>query len=298
MADEWNDLAEWWDARMGEHGDWFNNMLLKPCYREVLEGLFPERKGVRVLDIGCGNGHLARFLDSLGFDVTGIDTSAAMIEHAKAYAGYRVRYAVGTVTSYALAEAGALGTYDVFIINNALQDMPADQVEDTFAGICALAAPGAHVLIGMRHPCFHPKSTDVGWLIESPGGERFFTGQGLTRTLDKGIEGTGVYFAMDDYFASPVNDRSWEGARSAGQTHTVAHGDAVSAAGGPTSDAATVSYNRTLSVYFKLFTSLGCRVVDIEEPRPQMQDDTLVCDLVSRIPQFIVYHLQVEDARV
>lgn len=40
--------------------------------------------GSRALDFGCGTGRSSRFLKRLGFDVTGIDISAEMVEYAQA----------------------------------------------------------------------------------------------------------------------------------------------------------------------------------------------------------------------
>jgi SAM-dependent methyltransferase len=39
--------------------------------------------GRRALDFGCGTGRSARLLRACGFEVTGVDVSAAMVEHAR-----------------------------------------------------------------------------------------------------------------------------------------------------------------------------------------------------------------------
>ena len=50
-----------------------------------LPGLFREQvRGRRALDFGCGTGRSTRFLRGLGFDATGVDLSAAMLEQARA----------------------------------------------------------------------------------------------------------------------------------------------------------------------------------------------------------------------
>ncbi|CAN5559193.1 hypothetical protein BH11BAC2_BH11BAC2_08550 [soil metagenome] len=41
------------------------------------------KPGARILDVGCGNGNIARGIGSLGFNVTGIDFSAEAIRYAK-----------------------------------------------------------------------------------------------------------------------------------------------------------------------------------------------------------------------
>lgn len=50
--------------------------------QEVMQDLAP-RKGERILDLGCGDGELAEVLMGLGCDVTGVDSSASLVEAAK-----------------------------------------------------------------------------------------------------------------------------------------------------------------------------------------------------------------------
>lgn len=51
--------------------------------KEVLELLAP-RGGERILDVGCGTGHLTNQIAAAGAQVIGLDKSAAMIERARA----------------------------------------------------------------------------------------------------------------------------------------------------------------------------------------------------------------------
>jgi len=55
----------------------------KPFDREWLERFARDCPRGRVLDIGCGPGHVGRFLADLGLDVTGIDLSPAMVDVAR-----------------------------------------------------------------------------------------------------------------------------------------------------------------------------------------------------------------------
>jgi ubiquinone/menaquinone biosynthesis C-methylase UbiE len=47
-------------------------------------GLPPKGSGARLLDLGCGTGHQMAELRGRGFEVTGVDGSAEMLDHARA----------------------------------------------------------------------------------------------------------------------------------------------------------------------------------------------------------------------
>src|SRR5262249_49917586 len=48
-----------------------------------LIGLLSPQSGERILDVGCGTGHLTHQISLSGADVTGLDRSAAMVEQAR-----------------------------------------------------------------------------------------------------------------------------------------------------------------------------------------------------------------------
>ena len=53
-------------------------------YGEELIGLLDPQRGERILDVGCGTGHLTSRIADRGADVTGLDSSTEMIESARA----------------------------------------------------------------------------------------------------------------------------------------------------------------------------------------------------------------------
>ena len=86
-------LAERYDAsRIGYSNDVYNNLVA-----------FGLKKGHRILDIGCGTGLASGPLIENGFDVTGVDPSASMIERANA--NYpRSRWGVGSAEKLAVPD--------------------------------------------------------------------------------------------------------------------------------------------------------------------------------------------------
>lgn len=109
-----------------------------------------ERRPASVLDIGCGEGWLARTLTAEGIAVTGVDAIAGLIEQAdqatpgKASIDYRVM-------SYEDIAAGRLTlTADAVVCNFAL--LGRESVEGLFAALRSLLAPHGRVLVQTLHP--------------------------------------------------------------------------------------------------------------------------------------------------
>jgi 2-polyprenyl-3-methyl-5-hydroxy-6-metoxy-1,4-benzoquinol methylase len=77
--DAWEANAEVWNARLGDEGNDFFNVLCWPALRFCL-GVKPDQY---ILDIACGNGLTSRRLAAPGAHVTAFDFSANLIEFAR-----------------------------------------------------------------------------------------------------------------------------------------------------------------------------------------------------------------------
>jgi SAM-dependent methyltransferase len=72
-------------ARYDEFAEWYERWIGGgPPLIAAQPGLLPAVAGQRVLDIGCGQGRMSRYLAGLGAAVTGVDISAAMLGKARA----------------------------------------------------------------------------------------------------------------------------------------------------------------------------------------------------------------------
>jgi SAM-dependent methyltransferase len=102
----------------------------------------------RVLDLGCGEGWLARALAARGVEAVGVDASAPLVEAARRAGG-----GVFHVCGYdGLAEAGPArfgGPFDVVAANFALLSDPLD---DALAGARGLLAASGVLVIQTVHP--------------------------------------------------------------------------------------------------------------------------------------------------
>ena len=99
-----------------------------------------------LLDIGCGEGWLARELITRGMEVLGIDIVPALIEQARAAGGGRFE-----VISYEELAAGKLREkFDVAVCNFSL--LGDASVTDLFRTLPALLNPNGSLLVQTLHP--------------------------------------------------------------------------------------------------------------------------------------------------
>ena len=75
----WENLGDWWDHQLGD-GDYFHNVLIFP---HLLKLISP-KKNERILDLGCGNGVLARLLATKGANVLAVDFCESFLTKARA----------------------------------------------------------------------------------------------------------------------------------------------------------------------------------------------------------------------
>lgn len=109
-----------------------------------LLALIEPRPGMRVVDLGCGTGELTRALhDHLhAAETLGIDSSASMLENARAFAGETLRFEQTDVESFAPARP-----VDLIFSNAALHWI--DDHESLFGRLTTFLAPGGQLAVQM-----------------------------------------------------------------------------------------------------------------------------------------------------
>ncbi|HEV2150324.1 MAG TPA: class I SAM-dependent methyltransferase [Longimicrobiaceae bacterium] len=123
--------------------------------------------GRRVLDVGCGEGWLARALAEHGFAVTGIDGSAELVERARAAGGGDFRTLRYDEVEADPARLG--GPYDTVVCNFALLG---ETVAPLLRALATALAPDGRLLIQTVHPftaCGDAPYRD-GWRTEDFAG--------------------------------------------------------------------------------------------------------------------------------
>lgn len=108
--------------------------------------------GARALDLGCGTGRNSVFVAANGWDVTGVDLSADAVDTARRRAdaaGVAATFLVGDVSR--LGETGLAPGFELLIDGGCFHLVAPDRRADYVAGVSALAAPGALlILVGFR----------------------------------------------------------------------------------------------------------------------------------------------------
>jgi len=129
----------------------------------AIRSLMPDLTGKRVLDLGCGFGHVARYARHMGAaEVLGVDISDRMIEAARqATDDPAILYSVIAMQDILPMP----GQFDVIISSMALQYI------DDYAGVVKTMAEslsvGGSFLFSIEHPIY--TSLLQGWVVDAAG---------------------------------------------------------------------------------------------------------------------------------
>jgi SAM-dependent methyltransferase len=114
-----------------------------PWLRAAMDGFATSVRGLGpVLDVGCGPGHVTAYLAELGLDVSGVDLSPRMIEHARRLHPDQ-RFAVASATGLDLERrslGGILGWWSLF-------NLPRSVLPSVLESFGRALVPGGHFII-------------------------------------------------------------------------------------------------------------------------------------------------------
>jgi SAM-dependent methyltransferase len=140
LRTEWERVAEFWIAwaRTPGHDSYWR------FHRDQFLRVVPPA-GRRTLDLGCGEGRLARDLRSLGHDVVALDASPTLVNAAHAAAPE-----IATLRADAAALPFATAAFDLVIAFMSLQDV--DDMERAVAESARVLEPGGRLCLATVHP--------------------------------------------------------------------------------------------------------------------------------------------------
>jgi SAM-dependent methyltransferase len=143
--EEWEQNAGWWQEHFTDGAD--------PEYEEQILPLVDVHLAGkrRVLDLGCGEGQLARRIARLGAVVVGIDPTSAQIVEAQARGG-GPRYARGGATALPVRSESVDAVVACLVLEHI------EPFEPAIDEIVRVLAPGGSFVLFLNHP-----------LLQTPG---------------------------------------------------------------------------------------------------------------------------------
>ena len=151
MSDDglWQQHAQWWiDGFTGGVDPEYEEQII-PLAREELEGFG------RILDVGCGEGQVARSLAAQGSTVVGVDPTARNIQVALERGG-GPEYLIGTASRLDFPDA----SFDAVVACLVFEHI--DDVDGAVSEVSRVLRPGGQFSFFLNHPLLQTPGS--GWI--------------------------------------------------------------------------------------------------------------------------------------
>ena len=219
------DLSDWFDKKQGKSGDLWHRALIDP----VLLKLIGDCNGKEILDLGCGNGYLARRFAREGARVTAIDSSFRMIKNAQAHDPENTLKIIYLNTDANHLSMIADARFDLVFANMSLMDI--EDTEGAVREVSRVLKEGwGRFVASISHPCFD-NGSNSGWVIEKMAFE--------PRKIYRKIRAYRKPFSEGIPWKVGDNERKY-----------------------------TQSFHRPLNWYARVLSSNGLTITALEEPEP------------------------------
>ncbi|MHB1868145.1 MAG: class I SAM-dependent methyltransferase [Nitrososphaerales archaeon] len=157
--ENWEDISDWYDKKQGETGDFWHRTLIDPALLRIIG----DCRDKEILDLGCGNGYLARRLARDGARVTAVDSSLPMIKNAKAHDpedSLKIKY---VHTNANQLDTIADESFYLVFANMSLMDI--EDAEGAVREVSRVLRKGGRFVASISHPCFD-NGSNSGWIVE------------------------------------------------------------------------------------------------------------------------------------
>ncbi len=155
----WEQNAAWWQREFAGGADAEYAEQILPLIARHLDG------ARHVLDVGCGEGQVARHVATLGAAVTGIDPTAAQVRAARDRDG-GPRYARARAEAVPCRDA----SFDAVVLCLALEHIAAFEV--VISEVARVLEPGGRFVLLLAHPFLQAPGS--GWVDDRIVGEHYW----------------------------------------------------------------------------------------------------------------------------
>lgn len=149
----YDSIAQWYNDWVGNDEDVYKDPYFPPLF-----DLVGEVADLRICDLACGQGRIARALAQRGAQVVGVDISGELLSIAKQStdAAAPVEYRQDNAHTLATCEEAE---FDGVISNMAMMDIP--DLTATINSTYRVLRPGGWLAFSTLHPCFNtPQSAE------------------------------------------------------------------------------------------------------------------------------------------
>jgi SAM-dependent methyltransferase len=155
VTTSWESSHRWYDSIVGEKGHYYHEHVVLPGALKLLN----LKKGDALLDLGCGQGVLARAVPS-NVRYVGVDASRSLVDAAKKKSKHPF-YVADITEPLTLREEPFSHAALILVLQNL------EHVQGAFDNASRHLKPGGKFLIVMNHPCFRiPRQSS--WGVDEP----------------------------------------------------------------------------------------------------------------------------------
>lgn len=153
----WGGVADWYEGHLERPGTYHETVIAPNVLR-----LLASQKGKPILEIGCGEGYVARLLKKEGHTIVGSDISKELIQKARMHDDH-IPYHVAAAKKLAFSGDGV---FSAVLAVLALQNM--ESIEPVFLETARVLQPRGRFVVVLNHPAFRiPKRSSWGFDIKT-----------------------------------------------------------------------------------------------------------------------------------
>ncbi len=155
----WGAAADWYNSYMEGEEDSYQRKVILPNLLRLLG----DKKGIKVIDIACGQGFFTRAFYEAGMDVSGTDISKELIAKAKQLSPKTIPFQVAPAHKMGFAKSGSFDAGTIVLAIQNIENMGA-----VFEEARRVLVPGGKLILVMMHPAFRiPRVSHWGWDAET-----------------------------------------------------------------------------------------------------------------------------------